>query len=404
MSSPVVRWLKLTLPRLATIAFVMIVAFAFCEGLTAWARWADPSNELARFIYRLRDVCCIGAAGILGVYRVAGFHPQLDSDYMSWLYLTPWQPHKPLPKGPLHLGWQDVLALGLLFLFSAHQRQLPAAHIPLAFSLGYGLTMAFSLVAIDQSWLAMATLALIGLVARLMQESQLAGLAAALFLVGPWSYGCVYVTLKTFPWTARATEFRRSMRRNWQVFTTGHKEHMNQGVNFDYPETEVQWPYNRLHARVRPLLSRPQRVAVAALVGWWLYVLFSLPYGDQGALVVLGTLYPISVLLATGSRLVLYSMHHWSPISLLGRIFTLRWIIPAYDVVFLTPLATIATGIAAPLTLNWLAIPPSLIVSLSVPAVLLVVTLGGPKMTKWQLTAPVRLHTGVRNQQLVEEI
>lgn len=403
MSSPAVRWMRLAAPPVAAVVFLAL-ACLFCEGLAAWARWVDPAGDFPRLVYRLRDICCVGAAGIFGVYRVAAFHPQFDSDYLSWLYLSPWQPHKPLPKGPLHLGLQDVLLVVALVVLSAHQRTLPFEEIPLAFSLGYGLTMALSLLAIDQSWLAAATMALVGGVVRLTIVSPTAGLAGALFLAGPWSFGCVYVTLKTFPWTARATEFRRSIRRNWQVFTSGHKQYLNQGVNFDYPEAEVQWPYNRLHARVRPQLSRPHRVAIALLVGWWLYVLFSMPYGDQGALVMLGTFYPISVLLTAGGRLLLYSMYHWSPISLLGRIFTLRWIIPAYDVVFLTPLATIATGIVTPLTLYWLTIPPPLMLSLSVPAVLLVATLGGPRLTSWQLTAPIRLHSGVRNQQLVEEI
>lgn len=400
MNPPLLRWLRVSAPPWEAVAFVLLA----CGGCEVLAAWATSWGDFAWGFFRVREIFCVAAASVLGIYRVAAYHPQFDSEYINWLWLSPWQPHKPLPKGPLHVGLQDALFVGLLALLSAHERTLPVENVPLAFCLAYGLTMALSLAAIDQAWLALASLAAIGGVVRLIIVSPTAGLAGALLLAGPWSYYCVHVTLKTFPWTTRATEFRQSMRRNWQVFTTGHKEYLNQSIDLNYSEREVQWPFNRLHARVRPLVSRPLRVGIALVIGWWIYVVTSVPHGDQGALVMLGMAYPITVLLSAGGRLVLYSNVHWSPISLLGRIFTFRWIIPAYDVVFLTPLATVATAIAAPLSLSGLGLPPNLILSLSVPVVLIVVTLGGPRLATWQLTAPTRLFPGMRQPQLVDEI
>jgi len=356
-------------------------------------------------LFRLRDIACMGAAGLYGVLRVTTTHPQFDFEYLGWLSLTPWQPHKPLPKGPIHLVVQDVVLIGTIMLASAHGRTLPWEAVPLAFSSAYALVLAVSLIAIDQRWLGYATLALIGLVVRLSYDSSLVALAAALALVGPWAYGCVSVTLKTFPWTGRASQWRDSLRRSFQVFATGHKQYFNQGVNFEHPQSEVQWPFNRLHARAVPPLGREHRVAIAMLAGWWLYVIFSIPRADEAVMAALGMVYPVGVIIAAGVRLVAYSAHHHPPISFWGRIFTGRWIIPGYDVVFLTPLAALLIGAATPSLLFFtLHLPPAVVLGFSVTTVLLVLTLGGPRLANWQLTAPARIVSGGRNAQFVEEI
>ena len=49
------------------------------------------------------------------VYRLAAFHPALrPGGYYKWLSGTPWTSAKPLPLGPIHLVWQDVLLVGIV--------------------------------------------------------------------------------------------------------------------------------------------------------------------------------------------------------------------------------------------------------------------------------------------------
>src|SRR5262245_22736690 len=56
-----------------------------------------------------------GFVGGYAVYRVAGFHPGYRAGYYLWLRGTPWSSQKPLPMGPVHLVWQDVLLLATVF-------------------------------------------------------------------------------------------------------------------------------------------------------------------------------------------------------------------------------------------------------------------------------------------------
>jgi hypothetical protein len=103
-------------------------------------------------------------------------------------------------------------------------------------------------------------------------------------------------------------------------------------------------------------------------------------------------------------RLCIYCANYRPPISLWGRILTLRWIVPGYDRVFLTPLATLGLGLTLPYALFKMHLDPALVLGLSLPPFLIAGMLGGPALWQWRLTSPARLVPGARNQQLVEEI
>lgn len=49
-----------------------------------------------------------------GAARVLLLHPVFDPAYRRWLATTPWSPRHPLPKGPLHLAWPDLLVVATL--------------------------------------------------------------------------------------------------------------------------------------------------------------------------------------------------------------------------------------------------------------------------------------------------
>ena len=50
-------------------------------------------------------------AGVLayGVYRAMAFHPFFRAGYRQWLETTPWTWGKPLPVGPAHPVWEDLV-------------------------------------------------------------------------------------------------------------------------------------------------------------------------------------------------------------------------------------------------------------------------------------------------------
>ncbi|HUE72360.1 MAG TPA: hypothetical protein VMP01_15860 [Pirellulaceae bacterium] len=403
MNMALLRWLRLVAPP-AWITVTLLAWCAIMEGIYAWIGSTLGWQALSPRFFVARDVACLAAAAYLGVYRIAAFHPLFDSDYLSWLWLTPWRYDKPLPRGPLHLVLQDVLTVGLITAFMLHRPVVPLEYAPLSFFVTYYLTLALSLWGVDLRWWGYAVSALTGLMIAVSGRSSLAGLAVAALVYIP-AYAGVRWTLATFPWSQRTTAWRKGVARQWQIFTAGHRQFAMISVNLEHPETEVHWPYSVLHAKERPsFFGKGDRLALALLAGWWCWVIFSTPGAEEMALGIGPMLYVMLLGFVVSARLIAYCGNHRPPISFWGRVFTLRWIIPGYDKVFLTPLATLGLGIVFPIALAKLQFEPPLILALSFPPFLIAGMLGGPPLAQWRLTSPARLAPGVRNQQLVEEI
>ena len=403
MNLALVRWLRLVAPPASMIGTLLIWC-AVMEGIYAWIgiTWGWPAQSPRFFV--ARDAACVMAAAYLGIYRVAAFHPLFDNDYLSWLWLTPWRYDKPLPRGPLHLVPQDVLMVGLIVALMLHRPAVPPELVPLTFFVTYYLTLAASLLFVDLRWWGYMLSALTGLAIAVATRHSLLGLAVAALAYIP-AYVAVRWTLATFPWGQRTIEWRKGVARQWQIFTAGHRQFAAMSVNLERPESEVHWPFNLLHARQLPHpWGKGDRLAVALLAGWWCWVIFGTPQLEQMSLGLGPMLYITLLGFVVFGRLIVYCANYRPPISFWGRIFTLRWIIPGYDKVYLTPLATLGLGIAFPIALIQLQFDPPLVLALSIPPFLIAGLLGGPPLVHWRLTSPARLVPGVRNQQLVEEI
>ena len=403
MNLALLRWLRLVAPPM----WLVVTLLAWCgvmEGIYAWMGWTWGWPAISPRFFVVRDIACVVAAAFLGAFRISAFHPLFDSDYLGWLWLTPWRYDKPLPRGPMHLVPQDVLTVGLIAALTLHRPVVPPEIVPLSFFISYYLTLALSLWCADLRWAGYAFSALVGLVMAVAYHSPLAALALAGLIYIP-AYAAIRWSLATFPWSARANALRKGIARQWQVFTAGHRQFGTASVNLDFPEYEMQWPFNLLHAKVRPaFFGKDDRLALALLAGWWAWVLFSVPGAEEMALGVGPMLYTGLLGLVLAVRLSIYCANYRPPISLWGRIFTLRWIIPGYDRVFLTPLATLGLGLTLPYALFKMQLDPALVLGLSLPPFLIAGMLGGPPLWQWRLTSPARLVPGARNQQLVEEI
>src|SRR5262245_9773041 len=98
------------------------LSFEVCFGLMvlAFPLGARDPFEMEE-IKRANRVLVTLAAAVYGIYRVACFHPAVNPRYFAWLKLSPWQADKPLPMGPVHLVWQDLVVIGTI-LAIAHWR------------------------------------------------------------------------------------------------------------------------------------------------------------------------------------------------------------------------------------------------------------------------------------------
>ena len=404
MKPALIRWLRHVAPPVWLIAGVVACCGLF-EGLYFWLSWQWGWQAVQTEFFAVRDLVCVVTALVLGVRRVAAYHPQFDSDYLGWLWLTPWKADRPLPKGPLHLVLQDIVIVGMLVGLMAHNANVSLVAVPLSFLLGYYLMLMLSLFAVDLRWMAYVMSGLIGLIVRCVYESPGLALVVAL-VVYLYAWLCLRCTLATFPWTARASAWRKSFRQKGQGLTIGHREYAITAGSLDRPELELPWPFRTLHPRQYPaFLDRADRIAFALLTCWWAWVIFSVAPSDLpepwrfARLLYVGLASSAIVM-----RLAMYVVPCLPPISLWGRIWTGRWIIPGYDMVFLTPLATLLMAVGVPTVLHQLHFPPVLVLTLSLLPFLLMAMLGPPRLGKWILTSPARLSAGARNQQQFEEI
>ena len=90
-------------------------------------------------------------------------------------------------------------------------------------------------------------------------------------------------------------------------------------------------------------------------------------------------------------RVLIYIGGYLPPISLFGRLFTGRLIIPDYDKVFWAPLCTLFTGIFLPVILNRIGVPRYLCIEITIFAVLSLTLMLPPKLETWKLTGSHRI-------------
>jgi hypothetical protein len=153
------------------------------------------------------------------------------------------------------------------------------------------------------------------------------------------------------------------------------------------------WPYNQLlNVPAERIISRCDGFLGPLLAAWWLYALTSNFASVKDRSDFLYCLFVIVVGIAFGCRAFIYMAMYWPPISLLGRIFTRRWIIPGYDYVVLAPLCILLTAIIGGIMINYVGQAyNSITYPLTMAAVCIVAINLGPSLGKWRLTGHYRL-------------
>jgi hypothetical protein len=145
------------------------------------------------------------------------------------------------------------------------------------------------------------------------------GVLTAIYLLvheGLWS------SLARFPWPTEGVQV------DWNPELRGEKA----------TGPSCGWPHDRFHRDIRAAqgIAPADALLISMLAGWWVYSLESwIP--DP-------LLHPLSLnvmVLAAFRRFWIYRVGYAPPISLAGRLATLRWVIPGYDLVYLALLLAI---------------------------------------------------------------
>lgn len=372
-------WLRPVMPPTWTVALFVVLYVAF-EGLIVFLefRLGGRLDIPARSGSILLAAACLS----FGAFRAVAFHPFFQPRYRNWLKAVPWTGAKPLPLGPVHFVWQDVVILAALGVLGWLQRGfhplwvvswvmagwLPLVGLTLRPSGAWGFNYAV--------WFGL------GLMLWLARQPVAYAAAAVVTYLAAW-FGLRH-SLARFPWEGVADDSPVN-----HLLTRRDQTPIILGAWFG-------WPFDHLGPKFPPYwkISLADAALTGLLMGWWLYAIGSqIPPGERAT--TLSGLHSLGLFGLTVGRVVLYCGGYWPPMSLLGRLRLGRWIIPGYDKVFLAPLGVLAVALLAPELVTWsgLAAEYGLPMTFALGVFL---TLGaGPGLIAWRLTGNHRIVSGM---------
>jgi hypothetical protein len=353
------------------------------EALYFWLRtWAPIESAVP---LRGRNFLVGASLAFYGAFRLWAFHPFYRPEYRRWLTLTPWDYLRPLPLGPVYLAAQDLLILagGALLMHDTPWTWRIGAAV--SFLVAY-LAVACKTLFCTKIWREAYMLAFgLGLTVRLAAWRWEASLVVlgVLLLIATWG---LRRSLMGFPWDESVEKL----------------SHMFQPVvNRPAPPAAAGWPFSYLNPKPSVLsVDRRHGLVTSLLIGWWFYAFGSLGSDDDPDKVKFLTM--MHILLCGGflaARLIRYCGVYWPPISLWGRIWTGRWIVLGYDVVFAAPACGALAMLAGPAALVFTGTPVEATLAISLTLVAAACLTMGPGFERWRLTGAHRLSpTFGRNQ------
>jgi hypothetical protein len=388
-----VQWLRRVYPPWWAVMFALLF-YAVLE-LIYWTTrgFGVPIDDLTECL-RVRDGIMLIATGGYALFRVGMFHPLFRPGYRRWLEQTPWTVEKPLPLGPLYIVAQDALMLVMIRLL-LHDSQLDETALPQVFLLSYLFAAACALWGTDERSVAYVVVFAYGLAILTNWWSPLTGLAC---LIGCYFAAAVGIrrSLRRFPWNTSVQRWRKIWR-NANAGNATFKQRQENCREIEPHPASLGWPYNQLSAYAEPpSTSRADRVAISLLAGWLLFAVAACPDFEPEARIG-GTMFVFGYGMfgCISSRLFLYCQNHWPPISLWGRFWTGRWIIPGYDKVFVAPLLAVVVGWGG-VALAWICTDGNQpwfapICGVAWALTLMITTVMGPSYQVWRLTARARI-------------
>lgn len=371
-----VTWLRLVWPP----GWIVTLVVGFClvfAGLDHWVTSHIGPWDAVSPLAMQRHAVVLIASAIYGIYRVYFFHPFWRPAYASWLALVPWTSAKPLPNGPVHLVWQDGAAMILLEALAYYKGSNPWT-IPLAAIVLYLVTLGMTFWPIGLKWATYVAAFGLGLVIRLQHY--------------PWAIACVLVLLYGFLWFAlrRALDQFPWERPPWL------EKLLSAGKSVRGSNNQLGWPFDALCPEPKAIgISLIDATLLSLLLAWFTYALLSIVPGQveaqRDAIATFTVFFSFLTMICVVGRLVNYCAYHWPPIGFWGRIFTLRWIIPGYDQVFVAPLCTLLLAITTPMALRMMGLPVNIALPCAAFAVLFVTLAVGPTRREWFLTGNHRI-------------
>jgi hypothetical protein len=398
-----IRWLRVVLPPGWTfvLAGFIYLVMQFYARVLEWVSnvpfFSTSDQMTAPFMTFL--------AMLYAFYRVVVFHPAMRPDYCDWLRGTPWTSQKPLPLGPIHLVWQDVVIVGVALAVVSPMVQWRFVQVIQTLLMAYVLALAMVDFLTGQRLWSYAMIFGVGAMMLFWPDPRL------FFPIAAVSYGVAWLavreSLARFPWEGSGTleAFHRHVR--VAFFAQKHLQVRALG-----------WPHDQMGPRFSDLSIRSVAVGLTTwrdilltgmLVGWFFYVFLALIHirrnpamGPESFRMAELASYLFCSVFIIGVRLCIYLESYRPPLSLLGRLIHLRIIIPGFDRVFVAPLLAIMVGVAASNLIVWTTINSMIIVPVSATLTWWILFGVGPSLQTWRLTGNHRIARGIFQKDMVQ--
>ncbi|HEV3435866.1 MAG TPA: hypothetical protein VG122_00810 [Gemmata sp.] len=359
-----IRWLRVVIPLWGLAAVGTIYLIVETVYLTLEWRFRIPFHSFDDdgLFLRVMDFLAV----IYALFRVWMFHPALRPAYCNWLSHTPWTVKKPLPFGPVHLVWQDVLLLSVAVGLCWPRVGIGALAVVKAFLGCYLGCLCFAHFYTGQKAWAYPIAFGLGFMILFVQTPLFFVFAGASYVIALLG---LRASLAGFP---RREESRL--------------QHMPRFMTDSAP---LGWPFGRLGPGRSKEFKLSDVFLTGLLAGWAVFVFgFGRKVGDMW---MVG---PI-VFFAASARILLYCHSYLPPLSLLGRLSLGRLIIPGYDKVFIAPLLTMLMFVAADTLPFWSGVTHLVAVSIGSTMSWWILFGMGPSLDSWRLTGNHRIVKGV---------
>ena len=260
-----IRWIRVVLPPWWIVFLAGFICFAFQAALLS-LEWYDRAAFFS--IRKEAGVIILGfvafCTGLYAGYRGCAFHPALHPGYYQWLIGTPWTSRKPLPLGPIHLAWQDVLIVGVAVGLAWPRSQMQSLRVIQVFLFTYLMILGYAHYFTGQKMFAYAIAFGIGWMALFARNDPL-----LFFAVAGVTYVLVFVGLRAslayFPWEDSPAV---------QAFHRALKAGLLSSKNPEADKRILGWPHGQLSPRNcrLPDFDLREKFLSGLLLGWWFFV------------------------------------------------------------------------------------------------------------------------------------
>lgn len=363
---------------LALIIYATPEAFVlFTDGIQRFRLARSPVSSAQVGVLMYATV----AAALLRLWLT---HPIFRKDYREWLLATRWQPAKSLPLGPVYLVPGDVLLIaGISALIAVRHPDYSPWLVPLVYLFVYLLLSAFAFFRLGPRRFGYATLFGVGCVVMWLNIVPVAAaIAAGTYLIAV--YGLQQSLRKLSDFEPGVAE---------RILNS---QNIGSGADNRTKSVDAAWWIAKLAAQRSPIhFPWFDGLCITFTVGWLTTCLLMLLVDRNWRILLEPDKTYAGLLLAFPlfagliiARVVAYVDACRPPISILGRIFTGRLIIPSYDRAFVAPICALLglfAGMMSIVVIGMAAVP------LTVMFVIGSLLLTEPAYRDWILTSNCRI-------------